>query len=232
MAGIILFRNCVFCCQVGVDVVRHTYRLTENLRAPLSGTGSEGLGDFSMVAGGVSAHKCTSALSGTAVCGLFCLFAVVVVLGAVTVAAKCLLYMVTAHHMETSSLLAANALVKKGGSAVPARDGDILTVGGKRVRFAERLFQAGFTGNRIGGFHGTSLQSNMKCDVYVCKELYAASRRLVASSFGQASNGSLCPSSSFLHGLQADFQICVTLRAIGSSRCHVPSRTMRGKVAH
>ena len=32
--------------------------------------------------------------------------------------------------------------------------------------------------------------------------------------------------------LQADFQIWVTLRAIRSSRCHVPSGTMRGKIAH
>ena len=55
---------------------------------------------------------------------------------------------------ERSSLLAANASV--GGSAVPARVGYILTVGGKRVRFTESLFQAGFTGNRIDGFHGTS----------------------------------------------------------------------------
>ena len=106
---------------------------------------------------------------------------------------------------ETSSLLAANASF--GGSAVPARVGDILTVGGKRVRFAERLFQAGFTGNRIGGFHGTSLQSNMESDIYACKELFAALRRLVARSFDQASNGSLCLSTSFLRGLQADFQI-------------------------
>ena len=36
---------------------------------------------------------------------------------------------------ETSSLLAANASV--GGSAVPARDGDILTVGGKRFRWGK-----------------------------------------------------------------------------------------------
>ena len=123
---------------------------------------------------------------------------------------------------ETSSLLAANASV--GGSAVPARVGDILTVGGKRVRLTERLFQASFTGNKIGGFCGTSLQSNMGSDVYACKELVAALHRLVARSFDQASNGSLCPSSSFLRGLR----IWVTR----SSRSHVPSRTMRGKVAH
>ena len=32
----------------------------------------------------------------------------------------------------------------------------------------------------VGGFHDTSLQSNMKCDVYICKELYAMSRCHVA----------------------------------------------------
>ena len=61
---------------------------------------------------------------------------------------------------ETSSLLAANASISRKLS-----------------------FQAGFTGTRVGGFHGTSLQSLMKCDVYACKELYAASRCLVARSF-------------------------------------------------
>ena len=98
-------------------------------------------------------------------------------------------------------MFAANASV--GRRAVPAQDGDILTVGGKRVRLTERLFQAGFTGKRIGGFRGTSLQSNMGSDVYACKELVAALRRLVARSFDPASSGSLCPSTSFLRGLQA-----------------------------
>ena len=31
----------------------------------------------------------------------------------------------------------------------------------------------GFTGTGASGFHDTSPQSNMKCDVYVSKELYA-----------------------------------------------------------
>ena len=67
------------------------------------------------------------------VCPFCATCAVVVVLRAVIVAAKCLLYMVTANRMETSSVLAANALV--GRSAFPARDGDILSVGFKRVRW-------------------------------------------------------------------------------------------------
>ena len=45
---------------------------------------------------------------------------------------------------------------------------------------AEALYQPGFVGTRVGGFHDTSLQSNMKCDVYICKELHAMSRCHVA----------------------------------------------------
>ena len=68
------------------------------------------------------------------------------------------------------SLLSPSASV--GGSAVPARDGNILIVGGNNFRYAEGLSQPGFTGIRVGGFHDTSFQSDMKCDVYPCKELY------------------------------------------------------------
>ena len=57
---------------------------------------------------------------------------------------------------ETSSVLAANGSV------------------------AEALYQPGFVGTRVGGFHDTSLQSNMKCDINICKELYAMSRCHVA----------------------------------------------------
>ena len=69
-------------------------------------------------------------------------------------------FMTTCSQAVTSSLLVPNAFV--GGSAVPARDGDILSVGDKRFRCVEQ----DFTGNRVDGFHDTSLQSNMMCDVY------------------------------------------------------------------
>ena len=150
---------------------------------------------------------------------------------------------------ETSSLLAANASVS--GSAVSARVGDILIVGVKRVRLFERLFQAGFIGNRIGGFRGTSLQSNMGSDVYACKELVAALRRLVARSFDQASNGSLCPSTSFLRRLQVKpdlsytaghpfFEMscsftCVLRGCVGFGvlrHANQLAQIMRGKIAH
>ena len=45
---------------------------------------------------------------------------------------------------------------------------------------AEALYPPVFVGTRVGGFHDTSLQSNMKCDVYICKGLYAMSRCHVA----------------------------------------------------
>ena len=42
-------------------------------------------------------------------------------------------------------------------------------------RCAEALFHPSLTDAEASGFHDTSLQSNMKCDVYVRKELYAMS---------------------------------------------------------
>ena len=43
----------------------------------------------------------------------------------------------------------------------------------KRFRCAEVLLQPGFTGSRVSGLYVTSLQSSMKCDVYIRKELCA-----------------------------------------------------------
>ena len=60
--------------------------------------------------------------------------------------------------------------------------GNILTVCGKRFRCAEVLLQPGFTGTRVSGFYDTFLQSSMKCDFYIRKELYAISRCQVARS--------------------------------------------------
>ena len=64
-------------------------------------------------------------------------------------------------------MLATNASV--GGSAVPAQDGNILSICGKRFRCAEVFLQPGFNGTRVSGFYDTSLQSSMKCDVHIRK---------------------------------------------------------------
>ena len=60
---------------------------------------------------------------------------------------------------ETSSLLSPKASV--GEISVPARDGNILSVCGKRFRCVEVLLQPGFTGTRASGFYDTSLQSEV-----------------------------------------------------------------------
>ena len=44
-------------------------------------------------------------------------------------------------------------------------DRNIITVGAERLHCVEALFQPGFTGKKASGFHDTSLQSNMECDV-------------------------------------------------------------------
>ena len=77
-------------------------------------------------------------------------------------------------------------ILSVGDTSVPARDGSILSVCGKRFRCAEVLLQPGFTGTRVSGFYDTSLQSSTKCDVYIRKELYAISRCQVARSCSAA----------------------------------------------
>ena len=52
-------------------------------------------------------------------------------------------------------------------------DGNIITVGAKRFRFVKVLFQPSFTVEEASGFHDTSFQSKMKCDVNIRKNLYA-----------------------------------------------------------
>ena len=54
------------------------------------------------------------------------------------------------------------------------------TGGAKCFRYAKAMFHPSFTDAEASGFHETSLQSNMKCDVYVRKELYAMSCCYVA----------------------------------------------------
>ena len=46
----------------------------------------------------------------------------------------------------------------------------------ERFRYVEELLQPSFTDAETSGFHVTSLQSNMKCDGYIRKELSAMSR--------------------------------------------------------
>ena len=48
-------------------------------------------------------------------------------------------------------------------------DGNIIIVGAERFHCAEVLFQPRFTGKKASGFHDTSFQSNMKCDVDIRK---------------------------------------------------------------
>ena len=54
-------------------------------------------------------------------------------------------------------------------SPLPAADALLVP----NVSVAEVLFQPGIIGASANGFRDTSLQSNMKCDVYIVKELYA-----------------------------------------------------------
>ena len=50
-------------------------------------------------------------------------------------------------------------------------DRNIISIGAGRFRCVEVLFQPNFIREEASGFHDTSLQCNMKCDVYIRKEL-------------------------------------------------------------
>ena len=52
-------------------------------------------------------------------------------------------------------------------------DGNIITVCAERFHCAEVSFHPSFTVQKASDFHDTSFQSNMKCDVYIRKDLYA-----------------------------------------------------------
>ena len=62
---------------------------------------------------------------------------------------------------------------RQGEKTCELPDGNIITVGAERFHCAEWLFQPSFTGKEASGFHDTSFQYVMKCDVYIRKELYA-----------------------------------------------------------
>ena len=49
----------------------------------------------------------------------------------------------------------------------------IITVDSERFRCPEVLFQPSFVGKEASGIHDTTFQSIMKCDVDICKDLYA-----------------------------------------------------------
>ena len=53
------------------------------------------------------------------------------------------------------------------------RDGNVITVGAKRFHCAEVLLHPIFIGKGVSGFHDTSFQFIVKCDVDIRKELYA-----------------------------------------------------------
>ena len=108
------------------------------------------------------------------------------------------------------------ATTSVGGRAVPTRDVDILTVGGKRVRFAEGLFQTGFSGTRVSGFYDTSLQSNMKCDVYIRKELYA----MLCSQVAQQGVRFRTPLPLVLVSSYKHFNCAEMLFTVGAKRLH------------
>merc|ERR1712061_380608 len=52
-------------------------------------------------------------------------------------------------------------------------DGNIITVGSERFRTPEVLFQPSFVGKEASGVHDTTIQSIMKCDVDIRKDLYS-----------------------------------------------------------
>uniref|UniRef100_A0A2K5E7M7 Actin, cytoplasmic 1 n=1 Tax=Aotus nancymaae TaxID=37293 RepID=A0A2K5E7M7_AOTNA len=52
-------------------------------------------------------------------------------------------------------------------------DGQVITVGNERFRCPEALFQPSFLGMESCGIHKTTFNSIMKCDVDICKDLYA-----------------------------------------------------------
>ena len=115
-------------------------------------------------------------------------------------------FLLPCRHASPSSLLSPNASV--GEISVPARDGNILSVCGKCFRW--RNFFSSPRGKHpqclrqtlllrgsivTAKFHWYksqriprhfSLQSSMKCDVYIRKELYAISRCQVARSCSAA----------------------------------------------
>merc|ERR1739847_25506 len=52
-------------------------------------------------------------------------------------------------------------------------DGQVITIGNERFRAPEALFQPSFLGMESCGVHETTLNSIMKCDVDIRKDLYA-----------------------------------------------------------
>uniref|UniRef100_A0A2K6NW51 Actin, cytoplasmic 1 n=1 Tax=Rhinopithecus roxellana TaxID=61622 RepID=A0A2K6NW51_RHIRO len=52
-------------------------------------------------------------------------------------------------------------------------DGQVITIGNERFRCPEALFQPSFLGMESCGIHETTFNSIMKCDVDICKDLYA-----------------------------------------------------------
>merc|ERR1712098_904209 len=51
-------------------------------------------------------------------------------------------------------------------------DGQVITIGNERFRCPEALFQPSFLGMGSAGFHETTYNSIMKCDVDIRKDLY------------------------------------------------------------
>merc|ERR1711964_140449 len=52
-------------------------------------------------------------------------------------------------------------------------DGNVITIGNERFRCGEVLFDPSFIGKEASGIHDTMFQTIMKCDVDICKDLYA-----------------------------------------------------------
>ena len=52
-------------------------------------------------------------------------------------------------------------------------DGNIFTVGSKRLRCLEVSFQPSFVGKEASGIHHTTFQSITKCDVDILKDLHS-----------------------------------------------------------
>ncbi|CAI9776736.1 unnamed protein product [Fraxinus pennsylvanica] len=51
-------------------------------------------------------------------------------------------------------------------------DGQVITIGTERFRCPEVLFQPSMIGMEVAGFHETTYNSIMKCDVDIRKDLY------------------------------------------------------------